>query len=147
MPAPPRIATQTDLLSWLELVPEAEQLFGPMPAFDIPLQKGIDRGTALVVAERDEVLGGALLSRDGEPHRIYWLYVRQSRRRQGTGAALLAMILERWPTGDIEVVTFTADSPGGEAARALYEQAGFVCCGKTAPSPDGEARDLFALRR
>jgi len=142
-----RPANRDDVPSWLELVPEAEQLFGPMPAFDIRLRRSIDRGTAVVVADRDEVAGGALLSRDGEPHHIHWLYVRETRRRQGVGAALLFAILDRWPAGDIEVVTFTVALPGGEAARALYERFGFVSCGRTVPAPDGGARDLFVLRR
>ena len=36
------------------------------------------------------------------------------RRREGVGIALLDAVLERWPTGNVEVATFTADSPGGD---------------------------------
>lgn len=63
------------------------------------------------------------------------------------GAALVAAILERWPAGDVEVVTFTADAPDGEAARKLYERFGFVCWGRTDLAPDGGSRDLFVLHR
>jgi GNAT superfamily N-acetyltransferase len=142
-----RQASQDDLSSWLELVPEAEKLFGPMPSFETHLRRGIERGTALVIADRGGVVGGALLSRDGQPHQIQWLYVRDSRRREGAGTALLVAILERWPVGDVEVMTFTADSPGGASARRLYERFGFVCCGLTDPAPDGGPRDQFVLHR
>ena len=142
-----RLATQDDVPSWLELIPEAERLFGPMPTFDTHLLRAIDRGTALVVADQAKVVGGVLLSRDGQPHQIYWLYVRRSRRREGVGIALLEAVLERWPTGNVEVATFTADSPGGQPARALYERFGFICCGRTHPAPDGGPRDSFLLRR
>ena len=130
-----RVATQDDVPSWLELIPEAERLFGPMPTFETHLMRAIDRGTALVVADQAKVVGGVLLSRDGQPHQIYWLYVRRSGRREGVGIALLDAVLERWPTGNVEVATFTADSPGGQPARALYERFGFVCCGRTHPAP------------
>jgi GNAT superfamily N-acetyltransferase len=100
-----------------------------------------------VVADQAKVVGGVLLSRDGQPHQIYWLYVRRSRRREGVGIALLEAVLERWPTGNVEVAIFTADSPGGQPARALYERFGFVCCGRTHPAPDGGPRDSFLLRR
>lgn len=142
-----RVATQDDVPSWLELIPEGERLFGPMPTFDTHLLRAIDRGTALVVADQAKVVGGVLLSRDGQPHQIYWLYVRRSRRREGVGIALLEAVLERWPTGNVEVATFTADSPGGQPARALYERFRFVCCGRTHPAPDGGPRDSFLLRR
>ena len=147
MSATTRDATTDDVASWIELIPEAERLFGPMPEFESHLLRGIDRGTALVVADPNEVIGGVLLSRDGAPHHIHWLYVRESRRREGAGAALLDAVLHRWPSGTVEVVTFTADLPGGRAARNLYEKFGFVCSGRIEPAPDGEPRDLFVLRR
>jgi hypothetical protein len=67
-----RLATLDDVSSWLELVVEAEKLFGPMPTFETPLRNGIKRGTALVAADQGWVVGGALLSRDGHPHQIHW---------------------------------------------------------------------------
>ena len=147
MSAVTRLATQDVVSSWLELIPEAEKLFGPMSTFETHLREGIERGTALVVVDGGEVVGGALLSRDQQPHQIHWLYVRQSRRREGAGTALLVAILERWPAGNIGVVTFTADSQGGGPARTLYERFGFECCGRTDPAPDGGPRDTFLLRR
>lgn len=147
MTAVTRLASLDDVSPWLEFVPEAEPLFGPMPTLETHLRRGIARGTAIVVADQGEVMGGALLSRDGQPHQIHWLYVRESRRREGAGTALLEPILKRWPAGDVEVVTFTADTPGSQPARTLFERFGFVCCGMTAPAPDGGARDKFRLHR
>jgi hypothetical protein len=63
------------------------------------------------------ITGGMLLSRDDEPHRIHWLAVAEVARGRGFGAALVRAAIERWPEGDIDVVTFTAATPGGEAAR------------------------------
>lgn len=147
MIASTRGAITDDVASWLELIPEAEPLFGPMPEFESHLLRGIERRTALVVADPNEVIGGVLLSRDEAPHHIHWLYVRESRRREGAGTALLEAVLRRWSSGTVEVVTFTADSPGGQAARSLYEKLGFVCKGRTHPAPDGAPRDLFVLCR
>ena len=52
------MATQDDVPSWLELIPEAERLFGPMPTFETHLLRAIDRGTALVVADQARSLEG-----------------------------------------------------------------------------------------
>lgn len=142
-----RPAALDDISSWLGLVPEVENLFGPMPDLEAHIRRGIQRGTALVVTSGDEVAGAALLSRDGGPHHIRWLAVRQSQRRQGVGAAMMAAILESWPTGDVDVVTFTAEAPDGAPARRLYERFGFVWAGPSEPAPDGGPRDLFVLRR
>jgi GNAT superfamily N-acetyltransferase len=128
-------------------VREVEVLFGPMPDFELHIRRGIERGTALVVTESDQVLGGVLVSRDGQPQRIQWLAVRPVRRRQGVGAALVGTVLDRWPAGDVEVVTFTVDTPEGGPARRLYERFGFECRGRTEAAPDGSARDLFVLSR
>jgi len=143
----PRLAKSPDLPSWLELVSEAEDLFGPMPDFEVHARRGIHRGTALVVADGEQVHGAALLSRDGRPQHIRWLAVRGSARGRGVGAALLAAILDRWSTDDVEVVTFTQGTTGGEAARRLYERFGFQCVGATDAAPDGGRRDLYSLRR
>ena len=109
----------------MRLVSELQDLIGPMPDFEVHARRGIERGTALVVADGERVLGAALLSRDERPQRIHWLAVRASARGQGVGAALLTAILDRWRTGDVEVVTFTQGTAGGEAARRLYERFGF----------------------
>lgn len=142
-----RLAQVGDLGSWLELVREVEYLFGPMADFIRPATRGIERGTALVAVEGDVVIGAALLSRDDKPHHINWLAVRQSARRRGGGSLLMAAILQRWPTGDIEVVTFGTTVPAGEPARRYYERFGFQCHGPAEPSSDGESRDLLILPR
>ncbi len=142
-----RAAILSDVNSWLDLVTEVEGLFGPMPTFEDHLCRAIGRGTAIVVVDHDLVAGGALLSAEGRSHRIQWLAVRQSRRERGVGAALVASALRRWPDGDVDVVTFTADVAAGAAARRLYERFGFVCRGRAEPAPNGEPRDLFVLCR
>lgn len=118
MTDPARLATLQDLHSWLELVPEVEVLFGPMPQIAVRILRGIQRGTALVVADGGQVNGAALLSPDGRPQRIRWLAVRRCCRGRGVGAALLAAILERWPTDDSEV------SPSRRLRRAVKRREG-----------------------
>ena len=118
-----------------------------MPDFEPLLRRAVERGTAIVATDKADVLGGALLTRDEQPHAINWLYVRQSGRRNGAGTALMEHIVRRWVSDNVKVVTFTEDAPGGQPARRLYERFGFVCCGRTDPAADGSARDLFLLRR
>ena len=58
MTAVTRVATQSDISPWLELVPEAETIFGPMPTFETDLRRGIERGTALAAADEGGILAG-----------------------------------------------------------------------------------------
>jgi len=139
----PRAATAADLPSWLDLAREVEPLFGPMPDFRTHALRAIDRGTALVAADGRTVLGGVLLSRDDRPHHITWLAVRARSRRRGIGAALLDAILDRWPDGEISVVTFGPGHAGGEPARRFYARYGFTNRGPAGPGPDGTARDRY----
>lgn len=147
MLTPTRAATVDDLPSWMQLAAEVEPLFGPMPDFEARVRRAIERRTALVIATGNTVAGAALLSRPNQPHHIHWLAVRGSQRRRGVGHALIAAIVDRWPTETIEVVTFTADTAGGAPARRLYESHGFTCVGASDPAPDGSPRDLYILRR
>jgi GNAT superfamily N-acetyltransferase len=142
-----RPARPNDIAGWLELAAEVEHLFGPMPDLATHITRGIERGTAMVVAEGDEIVAAALLSRDDASHEIHWLSVRRRLRRAGAGRLLLDEVLRRWPTGDIQVVTFGRDVPGGEPARKFYTALGFVAVGATDPAPDGTSRDRFVLTR
>ena len=129
-----RTANLDDVRSWLELVSEVEELFGPMPSFETHLRRAIARGTAIVVPVHDAVAGGALLSSDDRTRRILWLAVRRSQRGRGVGAALVTAALERWPADEIEVVTFPAEVSAGAPARRLYERFGFVCVSTAEPA-------------
>ena len=84
-----------------------------MPDIEQVIRRAIGRGTALVTGPEGAITGGMLLSRDDRRHRIHWLAVSAVARGQGLGGALVRSAMERWPSGDIEVVTFTADTPGG----------------------------------
>ena len=147
VPVTCRPAEVGDLASWMALVAEVEDLFGPMLGFEQHATRAIERGTAFVVTDEQEVLGAVLLSPDGKPHHIRWLAVREVARRSGVGSRLVAAILCRWPTGDIGVVTFAASSASGMPARRFYERFGFESEGATHPARDGSERDLFVLRR
>lgn len=151
------LAAEDDLPSWLELVAEVEPLFGPMPDFAAHAERGIGRGTALVVRDsRDVVLGAALLS--GQPgaqpgsrpaeHEIRWLAVRSSARRRGVARALLTEIMRHWPApSDIDVITFGAGHPGAVAARALYESFGLSPAEALPAGPESGSRQRFVLHR
>lgn len=146
-PVQVRPAGEQDLASWMELVREVEPLFGPMPTFEEPARRGIERGTALVAVAGDRVDGAVLLSRDDRPHEIHWLSVRETARRRGVGALLMRAVLDRWPTGAIEVTSFAPGLPEGQPARHYYEHFGFIDLGPTTPAPDGGARHRFGLQR
>lgn len=59
----------------------------------------------------------------------------------------MTAILDRWATGDVDVVTFTTQTPDGAPARRLYERFGFIFAAPAEPAPDGGPRDLFLLQR
>jgi ribosomal protein S18 acetylase RimI-like enzyme len=140
-----RQATNEDLDEWLEIVREVEPLFGPMPDFAAHGQRAIERGTALVVNDRHNVVGACLLSPEDKPHEIRWLAVREASRRQGLGSLLMDAIEQRWTAGDISVVTFADSVQEGEAARAFYEKRGFEFAGEAPDAPDGGRRVRYVL--
>lgn len=140
-----RPATIDDIPRWLEIARQVEPLFGPMPDIEMHIRRAIDRGTALVAVDRmNQVAGAALLSREDQPHHIHWLAVRAESRRCGIGSALLQAILMRWDDGQpIDVITFGADGPGGDAARALYRAHGFVFLDNHENGPEGGSRERW----
>ena len=140
-----RPAQATDLDQWLEIAREVEPLFGPMPDLAEHVDRAIARGTALVVADETGMHGACLLSRDDVEHMIHWLAVRASSRRQGCGSAMLRAIADRWPDGNISVITFTASIPEGDPARRLYEAHGYEPRGPAAAAADGGERELYVL--
>ena len=142
-----RSATADDIPAWLALAREVEPLFGPMPDTEQAITRAVGRETALVTGPHGAITGGILLSRDDKPHRIHWLAVADAARGRGLGRALVHTAMERWPDGDIDVVTFTAGYPGGVAARRLYERCGMELAGPADPALNGEPRDRYVLRQ
>ena len=142
-----RPGVPADVASWLVLAGHVEQLFGPMPDIRSAVERGIGRGTALVTGAVGAVSGGALLSRDDRPHRISWLAVAPAARGHGLGTALVRAAVDRWPAGEIEVITFGADTVGGNPARRMYVKAGFAPAGPVHPAENGDPRERYVLRR
>lgn len=140
--------TREDVASWLEIVREAEHLFGPMPDFESTLLRNISRSTALCVRDANgQVLGGALLQAPPRT-RITWLAVRASARRKGIGYALVAEALRRCPPPcEVLVDTFGADNIEGRPARRLYESFGFVPAEHLPNGPEGGSRQRYRLQR
>ncbi|MDN5765121.1 MAG: GNAT family N-acetyltransferase [Humibacillus sp.] len=147
MIVPVRLGVPADVPSWVSLALKVEELFGPMPEIRRAIERGIDRGTALATGSVGSVTGGMLLSRDDRPHSIHWLAVDPNARQRGLGGALIRAALDRWPTGDIEVITFAETTVGGAPARTLYESIGFDLVGPTEHAADGELRDRYVMRR
>jgi GNAT superfamily N-acetyltransferase len=118
-----------------------------MPDIEQAITRAIGHGTALVTGPQGAITGGMLLSRDDEPHHIHWLAVADAARGRGLGRALVHTAMERWPDGDIDVVTFTVNTPGGVAARRLYERCGLELAGPADPALNGAPRDRYVLRQ
>jgi ribosomal protein S18 acetylase RimI-like enzyme len=136
-----------DVSSWLEVVPEVEPLFGPMPDFEATLSRNIARGTALCVRDTHaNVLGGVLIRLS--PHsQISWLAVRRSARGRGIGRALVAEVLHRYSScPEVIVDTFGEDNVLGRPARRLYESFGFIPAENLERGPEGGTRQRFRLR-
>ena len=135
--------------SWLEIVPEIEPLFGPMPAFETTLVRKIGQGAAFCVREIGPggelvVLGGMLLGGRHPEGWIRWLAVRASARGRGIGRLLVQTALERFGQSEAVLLdTFREDIEAGRPARRLYESLGFE------PGEllivDGQPRQRYAL--
>lgn len=145
--SPVRHAVPADVPSWLVLAERVTHLFGPMPGIQSVIERGIVRGTALVTGPAGSISAGMLLSRDDKPHHISWLAVAPEARGRGLGTALVHAAIARWPTDDIDVITFGPDVAGGEPARRLYSSAGFVLAGAAEPAENGGSRQRFVLHR
>lgn len=143
----PQQCTPNLIDSWIELAETVEHLFGPMPDLKTHIQRGTERGTALVVVKDRSVTGAMLLSGPNKPQYIRWLAVHPDYRGQGVGSALVKSAMAHWPDGDIAVVTFPESCREGQAARRLYQRNGFTWQGPTEPAPDGSPRELFVLSR
>ncbi len=129
------LATEADVLAWLDLAREVEVLFGaPMaddPGFRQILLKNIRRETALCVRMplgQAGLCGALLFSPSRKPvYEIHWLAVSASCRRQGVGQALVERAISLVePPAEVIVTTFAAGTPDGEAARYFYIHLGFT---------------------
>jgi GNAT superfamily N-acetyltransferase len=141
--------------AWCDLAGEVEPLFGaPMAGdegFRQALARKIDQGLAFCIRAGDgppgaALCGGLLFSTRQRPvYQIGWLAVAAKWQRMGVGQALVehALALVR-PPAEVIVTTFTAETPGGEAARRFYERLGFAAA-ELLPGegPSGEARQRF----
>jgi GNAT superfamily N-acetyltransferase len=149
MPPLVRLATIADIPSWLEIAREVENLFGPMPMFEVTVKNKIAHDDAICVGTHSGMVsGGLLLGGDSTGRWIRWLAVRRSERGLGIGAALVAAALDRCPRSDtISLATFGADSVEGKAAKRLYARFGFVAREELPRGPEGGTRQLFTWVR
>lgn len=147
------VARPADIPAWLLLARELEPLFGPMcddPAFVAALERNIARQTALCIRSEDHdagLLAGLLYSAKPPLYKLNWLGVTAAQRRNGLGQRLYAAIFQtiRAPA-TIEVCTFGADHPGGQAARSFYSKLGFVPAEPLPAGPEGGSRQMFRLQ-
>ena len=130
-------ACKTDIPAWCELARAFEPLFGAAMADDEGfrqiIQRKIDQGLAFCIRENDgppgaALCGGLLFSTRRHPiYQIGWLAVAEKWRRFGVGRALVRHACGLvTPPAEVIVTSFTAETPGGEAARRFYESLGFA---------------------
>jgi ribosomal protein S18 acetylase RimI-like enzyme len=144
-------ADKGDTHSWLEIVPEIEPLFGPMPTFETTLVRKIGQAAAFCVREIGPagdavILGGMLLGGRHPEGWIRWLAVRASARGRGVGRGLVQTALERFSQSETVLLdTFREDIEAGRPARRLYESFGFK------PGElltiDGQPRQRYSLHK
>lgn len=150
-----RSACDADIPAWIVLAREVEGLFGAAFAdteeFQAILRRKIGEGLAFCVCEQDgapgaPLCGGLFFSTKHRPlYKIGWLAVAEQWRRSGVGQALVrhafTLVI---PPAEVTVVTFTAETPGGEPARRFYEQLGFAPAERLPrEGPNGETRQIY----
>ncbi|HBL84387.1 MAG: hypothetical protein A2Y17_04830 [Clostridiales bacterium GWF2_38_85] len=127
-----RWATNEDKATWTELADTVAVLFNsPNMAsdkfFHDYMESKISKYEALAAVDRmsGRVLGVIGFSRTNS--RISWFAVQPNSRDRGIGKRLLGTALRHLDNKrEIIVITFPADCAGGEAARAVYQKAGFT---------------------
>jgi len=130
-----RWVTIEDKPAWAELAGTVAELFNsPNMATDKTfhnyMDSKINKFEALAAIDRmsGRCLGVIGFSRTN--NRISWFSVQPDQRRKGIGKRLLDTALRHMDnTKDITVVTFTTDHAGGQAARVIYQKAGFIDMG------------------
>lgn len=127
-----RWVTIEDKPAWMQLAGTLADLYtSPTLAMDKVLHdymiSKISRFEALAAIDRmsGRFLGVIGFSRTN--NRISWLVVQPDLRAKGVGKKLLTTALRHLDnTKDITVVTLTDDHVGGQAARTVFQKAGFV---------------------
>ncbi len=145
-------AVRADILPWMSLAAEVEELFGPLvddPGFQAALMRNIERGTALCVRAGEgragSALAGGLLFSGRYPHyEITWLAVDGKSRGQGVGRLLVESALRAFTSTPctVDVTTFGPEHPGC-SARLFYEELGFEA---TAQLNEGGSRQVYRLQ-
>lgn len=117
------IAQSGDIPAWMALVDLIKENFPGLDMEDYQrmLEKNIARGTALCAKADGRVTGVLLYSPKGGC--LFCMAVHPRHRKMGVGAALVRMMIERFPAdSDITVTTFREGDPMGFAPRALYKR-------------------------
>ena len=130
-----RWVTNEDKSVWIKLASTVAELFNsPNMATDKSfydyMDSKINKFEALAAMDRmsDTCLGIIGFSRTN--NRISWFAVEPDQRGKGIGKRLLNTALRHLDnTKDVTAVTFAADHVGGEAARVIYQKAGFIDVG------------------
>ena len=120
------IAQSGDIPAWMSLVDLVKENFPglDMEDYQRTLEKNIARGTTLCAKADDQVIGVLLYS--PKAGCLSCMAVHPKYRKMGVGAALVRMMIERFPEdSDITVTTFREGNPMGFAPRALYKKLGF----------------------
>jgi GNAT superfamily N-acetyltransferase len=106
---------------------------------------GAARATFLAVDRADAPVGLAFAVVDGEAAHLYSMWVAPEARGIGTGAALVAAVLD-WTRASGARTLRTAVTIGNDAAARLYERAGFRDTGAREPLGHSDA-DVAVLER
>ena len=128
-------AGKNDTESWIGLASQVSELFGLNLAKDegflSSLRRHIQGGNAFCVKRNDDpqgdILGGLLLSKEGNDWEIDWLAVDQNTRGLGVGKILVAHIETLITTPAVlKVWTFAKGDRGYEQAWRFYTSVGMT---------------------
>ena len=104
---------------WSEVFPDMPAHVDP--EFDLKTKLNENRDQMLVAVDGDEVVGSAMMGFDGHRGWVYYLAVKQDRRGQGVGAAIVAHLEQC--ARDFGAATMVINAR--ENALLFYEKLGY----------------------
>ena len=145
-----RLAQAQDIDGWMALIEPLRAVFpgletaAAMEEHRSAVLHFIENSAAVCAVQEGRIAGALLFS--AQRGELCFLAVDPAFRRRGIGRELISFLLSRMEEGrDISLITYPADDPNGQAARAFYRHLGFSAGRMTCAF--GRPAQEFILRR